>query len=85
MREPRQKIRFPDPRIAVSAVHEEQRRLAAVAARARGQVAADLEIGLDWEHRVIEPDGIAVEVAAGAAGGVQRLAREIVLGCAPAP
>ena len=44
-REPRQEIRRPAPRIAVAAVNEQQRRLAAVAvARTRRQARADFEI-----------------------------------------
>src|SRR4030095_3628374 len=58
LREPRQKKRFPEPCIAVTTVPEEERRLAAVAARSRGEMAADLEIGFDWEHLAI---GVARE------------------------
>ncbi len=42
----KEEIGFPEPRVAVTAVNEQERRLAAVAVDARGQVRADFEIGL---------------------------------------
>jgi hypothetical protein len=69
--EPRQKIRLPEPCIAVAAVDEEQRRLARVASRSAGQMAADLEIGLAGSIGASR-GRIARVVAAGAACGAKR-------------
>src|SRR3989454_9046024 len=47
--EPWQEIRLPAPRVAISAVHEEQRRSGV---GSLGQPRTDFEIRLGWQHGV---------------------------------
>src|SRR5438552_1147926 len=50
-REPRQKIRVPEPAVAVAAMHEQERWLAPIVfAAAGGQARTQLEVQLDGKH-----------------------------------